>query len=104
VGGTIVRGTRRADASRGRLSSRAQGPLCSARHPRDGRWNGCARISANGIAAVWLPVFNHANTLNTVGGLVRWWDESAQPSDHSESLPWNLAVARGYYMLDANGS
>jgi hypothetical protein len=42
--------------------------------------------------------------LNTVGGLVRWWDESAQPGDHSESLPWNLAVARGYYMLDANGS
>jgi hypothetical protein len=58
---------------------------------------------ADGIAAVWLPVFNHANTLNTVGGLVRWWDSSAAPGDHSEPLPWELAVERGYYMLDANG-
>jgi hypothetical protein len=58
---------------------------------------------ADGIAAVWLPVFNHANTLNTVGGLVRWWDPSAKVGDHSEPLPWDLAVARGYYMLEANG-
>jgi hypothetical protein len=59
---------------------------------------------ADGIAAVWLPVFNHANTLNTVGGLVRWWDATAPAGAHSEPLPWDLAVARGYYMLDAGGS
>jgi hypothetical protein len=59
---------------------------------------------ADGVAAVWLPVFNHANTLNTVGGLVRWWDASAAPGDHSEPLPWDLAVERGYYMLDSNGT
>jgi hypothetical protein len=58
---------------------------------------------ADGISAVWLPVFNHANTLNTVGGLVRWWDPTAQPGEHSEPLPWDLAVERGYYMLDGNG-
>jgi len=58
---------------------------------------------ADGIAAVWLPVFNHANTLNTVGGLVRWWDDSAAVGDHSEPLPWDLAVERGYYMLDEHG-
>jgi hypothetical protein len=57
----------------------------------------------DGVVAVWLPVFNHANTLNTVGGLVRWWDSSAAPGDHSEPLPWDLAVERGYYMLDDNG-
>ena len=58
---------------------------------------------ADGIAAVWLPVFNHANTLNTVGGLVRWWDETAKPGEHSDPLPWDLAVERGYYMLDGAG-
>jgi hypothetical protein len=58
---------------------------------------------ADGVAAVWLPVFNHANTLNTVGGLVRWWDDTAQPGEHSEPLPWDLAVERGYYMLDGAG-
>jgi hypothetical protein len=58
---------------------------------------------ADGIAAVWLPVFNHANTLNTVGGLVRWWDDTAQPGEHSDPLPWDLAVERGYYMLDSAG-
>jgi hypothetical protein len=57
----------------------------------------------DGVAAVWLPVFNHANTLNTVGGLVRWWDPSAGPGDHSEPLPWDLAVERGYYLLDEGG-
>jgi hypothetical protein len=58
---------------------------------------------ADGVAAVWLPVFNHANTLNIVGGLVRWWDESAGPGEHSEPLSWDLAVARGYYMLEDSG-
>lgn len=58
---------------------------------------------AEGVAAVWLPVFNHANTLNVVGGLVRWWDPSAAPGEHSEPLPWELALARGYYMLDERG-
>jgi hypothetical protein len=59
---------------------------------------------ADGVAAVWLPVFNHANTLNTVGGLVRWWDPSAAAGEHSAPLPWDEAVARGYYMLDESGA
>lgn len=59
---------------------------------------------ADGVAGVWLPVFNHANTLNTVGGLVRWWDPSAAPGEHSAPLPWDEAVARGYYMLDEHGN
>ena len=57
----------------------------------------------DGVAAVWLPVFNHANTLNTVGGLVRWWDPTAALGDHSDPLPWDLAVERGYYLLDEHG-
>ncbi len=58
---------------------------------------------ADGVAAVWMPVFNHANTLNTVGGLVRWWDPSAAPGEHSEPLPWDLALERGHYLLDERG-
>lgn len=62
------------------------------------------RNLAAGVAAVWLPVFNHANTLNTVGGLVRWWDPAAAVGEHSEPLPWDLAVQRGYYLLDESGA
>jgi hypothetical protein len=58
---------------------------------------------ADGVAAVWLPVFNHANTLNTVGGLVRWWNPEAAVGEHSEPLPWDEAVKYGYYMLDEHG-
>ena len=28
----------------------------------------------SGVTAIWLPVFNHANTLNRVGGKPIWWD------------------------------
>lgn len=58
----------------------------------------------DGVSAVWLPVFNHANTLNIVGGLVRWWDSSAAVGEHSAPLPWDEALARGYYMLDEHGN
>ncbi len=58
----------------------------------------------DGVAAVWLPVFNHANTLATVGGLVRWWDPNAAVGEHSDPLPWDLALMRGYYMLDEHGA
>ncbi len=58
---------------------------------------------ADGVVAVWLPVFNHANTLFKVGGRVIWWDKSASPADHSKPLPWDEAVKCGYYLLDANG-
>lgn len=57
----------------------------------------------DGIVAVWLPVFNHANTLFKVGGKRIWWDKSASPSDHSAPLPWDEAVRCGYYLLDGKG-
>jgi len=58
---------------------------------------------ADGCVGVWLPVFNHANTLHKVGGRVRWWDKSAGPKDHSPPLPWDEALRYGYYLLDENG-
>jgi hypothetical protein len=58
---------------------------------------------ADGVVAVWLPVFNHANTLFKVGGKRIWWDRSANPSDHTGPLPWEEAVRCGYYLLDDGG-
>lgn len=55
---------------------------------------------ARGAAAIWLPVFNHANTYSKVGGKLIWWDKTADPAAHSGPLVWAEAVARGHYMLD----
>lgn len=61
------------------------------------------RIDA-GTAAIWLPVFNHANTLHKVGGRSIWWDPAADPDDHTPPLPWDEAVAIGHYLLDEGGA
>jgi len=58
---------------------------------------------ADGISAVWMPVFNHAISLHKVGGLEMWWDPAANSSQHSEPLPWELALKYGYYSLDERG-
>ena len=57
----------------------------------------------DGVVAVWLPVFNHANTLFKVGGRRIWWDPKASPGDHSAPLPWEEALRYGYYLLDERG-
>jgi hypothetical protein len=70
---------------------------------RDSEPPSTAKLKANhkeGITAVWLPVANHANTYFKVGGRVMWWDKTASPKDHSEPLPWDEAVEKGFYMLD----
>jgi hypothetical protein len=58
---------------------------------------------ADGVVGVWLPVFNHANTLFKVGGRRIWWDKGASPADHSPPLPWDEALSCGYYLLDEKG-
>ncbi len=58
---------------------------------------------ADGIDAVWLPVFNHANTYNKVGGRAVWMHPDADPQDHTEPLPWDEALKFGHYMLGDNG-
>ena len=62
-----------------------------------------AQIDA-GVAALWLPVFNHANTLNKVGGKPIWWDPDADPADHTKPLPWDEALGIGHYLLDDRGA
>src|SRR4051812_25542993 len=56
-----------------------------------------------GVRGVWLPVFNHANTYNKVGGKTIWMDPDADPNGHTEPLPWNEALKHGYYMIDGKG-
>ncbi len=57
-----------------------------------------------GTTALWLPVFNHANTLATVGGKPIWWDKTADPDDHTDPLPWDEARKYGHYLLDDRGT
>jgi len=61
------------------------------------------RHISDGVVGVWLPVFNHANTLFKVGGRRIWWDKTAAPGDHSAPLPWEEALRHGYYLLDEKG-
>lgn len=61
------------------------------------------RNLGEGVAGVWLPVFNHANTYNKVGGKAIWIDPKADPAEHTAPLPWEEALKCGYYMLDEKG-
>lgn len=57
----------------------------------------------SGVVAIWFPVFNHANTLSKVGGKPIWWDPEADPADHSEPLPWDVALSVGHYLMADGG-
>jgi hypothetical protein len=56
-----------------------------------------------GVTAFWLALANHANTYSIVGGKPIRWDPTANPKDHSDPLPWDLALKYGHYALDDNG-
>jgi len=56
-----------------------------------------------GVRAVWLPVFNHANTYHRVGARTVWIDPAADPGAHTEPMSWPDAVRHGHYMLDGAG-
>jgi hypothetical protein len=56
-----------------------------------------------GVSAVWLPIANSAHTYSKVGGRNIWWDPTANPRDHSEPLPMEMAKRVGFYMLDDAG-
>jgi hypothetical protein len=55
-----------------------------------------------GVTAIWLPVFNHAITLSTVGTYRRVIDGNNANGWHGP-LPWDKAVTLGHYDLDADG-
>jgi hypothetical protein len=58
---------------------------------------------AAGATAVWLPIFNHANTYNKVGAKEIWLDPKADPNGHTKPMPWDEALRKGHYLLDESG-
>jgi hypothetical protein len=56
----------------------------------------------SGVRGVWLPIFNHANTYNKVGGKTIWIDPAGDPDGHTAPLPWDEALRVGHYMLGDN--
>jgi hypothetical protein len=57
----------------------------------------------SGVVGLWMPVFNHANTWNKVGGKTVWIDRDADPAGHTEPLPWAEALRAGFYLIDEKG-
>jgi hypothetical protein len=55
-----------------------------------------------GVVAIWLPVFNHAITLSTVG-TYRRTIEGGNANGWHGPLPWDKAVAMGHYDLNDAG-
>jgi Family of unknown function (DUF6282) len=55
-----------------------------------------------GVTAIWLPVFNHAITLSTVGTYRRAVEGNNANGWHGP-LPWDKAVALGHYNLNDDG-
>jgi hypothetical protein len=55
-----------------------------------------------GVAAIWLPVFNHVITLSTVGTYRRLLDGNDAPG-WAGPLPWDKALKLGHYNLDDTG-
>jgi hypothetical protein len=58
---------------------------------------------ADGVVGIWMPVFNHANTLSKVGGKPIWWDKNADPAAHTPPLSWEESLKHGHYLLGDNG-
>jgi Family of unknown function (DUF6282) len=57
---------------------------------------------SHGVVAIWLPVFNHAITLSTVG-TYRRTVEGGNANGWHGPLPWDKAVALGHYNLTDDG-
>ena len=55
-----------------------------------------------GVVAVWLPVFNHAITLSTVG-TYRRFVEGNNSAGWLGPMPWEKALSLGHYNLDGRG-
>ncbi|NIO09221.1 MAG: hypothetical protein GTO40_14910 [Deltaproteobacteria bacterium] len=58
---------------------------------------------ASGVVAVWLPVFNHVNTLSTVGTYRKVIEQTENAAGWSGPLPWAEALKYGHYNLDEKG-
>jgi hypothetical protein len=61
-----------------------------------------AEMIRRGVVAIWLPVFNHAITLSTVGTYRRTIERRDVNGWHGP-LPWDKAIELGHYNLDDDG-
>jgi hypothetical protein len=61
-----------------------------------------AEMIERGVVAIWLPVFNHAITLSTVGTYRRTIERKDVNGWHGP-LPWDKAMELGHYNLDEAG-
>jgi len=61
-----------------------------------------AEMIRQGVVAIWLPVFNHAITLSTVGTYRRTIERNDANGWHGP-LPWDKAIELGHYNLGDDG-
>jgi hypothetical protein len=61
-----------------------------------------AEMIGQGVVAIWLPVFNHAVTLSTVGTYRRTIERNDANGWHGP-LPWDKAIELGHYNLGDDG-
>jgi len=61
-----------------------------------------AEMIGQGVVAIWLPVFNHAITLSTVGTYRRTIERNDANGWHGP-LPWDKAIELGHYNLGDDG-
>jgi hypothetical protein len=63
-----------------------------------------AEMIDGGVIAIWLPVFSHVNTLNTVGTYRRFAEPGSNAPGWVGPMPWDSALKLGHYNLDENGN
>ena len=56
-----------------------------------------------GVVAVWLPVFNHANTMHKVGSHRALIERDMDAKGWTGPLSWEEALRHGHYNLDESG-
>jgi len=57
-----------------------------------------------GAIALWLPVFNHANTIHTVGNRRSIIERDPEAKGWAGPVSWEKALECGHYGLDARGA
>lgn len=57
----------------------------------------------SGVVAIWLPVFNHANTISKVGTYRRVIEGNGDAAGWVGPMPWEKALQYGHYGLNAKG-
>ena len=56
-----------------------------------------------GVVALWLPVFNHANTMHTVGSRRNLIEHDMDARGWIGPMSWEQAMEHGHYNLDESG-